>query len=85
MSPLKRAIWTAYLRFEPFPSALPVSLFWTRESYERLGDLTLGWGAHLHGAFESRAMPGKHITFLDPPHVDVLAPALRLTLEAAQG
>lgn len=85
MEPLQRAVSTAYLRYEPVPSELPVSLFWTHESYEHVGrDLTLGWGAHLRGSFESRLAPGTHTTLLRPPNVVRLAQALRASLDAMQ-
>ncbi len=82
--PLQRAIWTAYLRFEPVATRLPVTLFWTRESHARVHDLALGWGPYLEGRFECRGVPGGHLTLFDPPHVEELGPALCATLEAAQ-
>lgn len=81
--PLLKAVNTAYLRYQPFASELPVSLFWTDESYEHVGrDLTLGWGAHLRGTFESRLAPGTHTTMLRPPNVASLTGALRSILDA---
>jgi thioesterase domain-containing protein len=80
--PLLKAVNTAYLRYQPFASGLPVTLFWTSESYEHVGrDLTLGWGAHLRGDFESRQARGTHTTMLRPPNVASLTDALRATLE----
>jgi thioesterase domain-containing protein len=81
--PLMRAIHTAYLRYEPFASTIPVSLFWTSESYGHMHipDLTLGWGPYLRGAFESQAIPGTHVSLFNPPHVLCLADALRSTLD----
>jgi thioesterase domain-containing protein len=83
MDPLLRAVHTAYLRYQPFASELPVSLFWTAESYEQVGrDLTLGWGAHLRGPFETRPAAGSHLSVLRPPNVASLARSLRRSLEA---
>lgn len=83
--PLLKAVNTSFLKYQPFPSELPVTLFWTAESYEHVGrDLTLGWGAHLRGAFESRVAPGTHLTMLRPPNVALLAPVLRTALDALQ-
>jgi thioesterase domain-containing protein len=83
--PLLKAVNTSYLKYEPFPSELPVSLFWTAESYEHVGrDLTLGWGGYLRGAFESRVTPGTHTTMLRPPNVDSLTPVLRAALDSLQ-
>jgi len=81
MSPLRRAIHTAYLRYEPFASTVPVSLFWTSESYAHIPELTLGWGPYLRGAFESQATPGTHESLFDPPDVQCLADALHSPLE----
>ena len=84
-APLQMAVTTSYLKYEPFPSELPVSLFWTAESYEQVGrDLTLGWGAHLRGPFESRATPGTHMTILCPPNVASLTEVLRAALDGLQ-
>ncbi len=79
--PLLPAIHTAYLRYEPFAATVPVSLFWTSESYAHMGDLTLGWSPYLRGAFESQETPGTHSSLFDPPHVGCLADALRSTLD----
>ena len=35
-----RAIWTACLKYQPFHSRVPVSLFWSQEICERVGELT---------------------------------------------
>lgn len=81
--PLLKAVNTSYLKYQPFPSELPVSLFWTHDSYEHVGrDLTLGWGAHLRGVFESRFTPGTHTTMLRPPNVASLTQVLGESLDA---
>jgi len=78
--PLMRAIWTAYLKYQPFHSRVPVSLFWTQESCERVGESTLGWGQYLRGPFDSQPTPGHHRTLFDSPHDKTLAESLRARL-----
>ena len=82
--PLMRALHTAYLRYEPLATRLPVTLFWTPESYAHVHELTLGWGPYLSGPFESQATPGTHLSLFDPPHVERLAAALRITLDGLE-
>lgn len=79
--PLMRALHTAYLRYEPLATALPVTLFWTAESYAHVQELTLGWGPYLNGPFESQAIPGSHLNLFDRPHVERLTAALQHTLD----
>lgn len=55
--PLMRALHTAYLRYEPLATRLPVTLFWTPESYAHVHELTLGWGPYLTGPSRARRPP----------------------------
>jgi len=78
--PLMRSIWTAYLKYQPFHSRVPVSLFWTQESCDRMGESTLGWGHYLRGPFDNQPTPGDHHTLFDSPHYKSLAGSLRARL-----
>jgi thioesterase domain-containing protein len=73
---LKRAIWVAYLKYQPSGTTLPVLLLRTDASQAESGDASLGWAPWLHGDFESLRVPGLHFTMFEEPQVAVLAARL---------
>lgn len=80
---LQRAIWVAYVKYQPGGSALPVLQLRTAESELAAADATLGWGKSLHGDLESALVPGDHCTMFEEPNVVVLAQRLADALERA--
>jgi thioesterase domain-containing protein len=85
MSQLKRAIWVAYLKYRPEPSALRVVQLRTGQSQADAGDSCLGWGPFLGGDFESTLVPGEHFTMFDERCIPVLAQRLASALDRVRG
>ena len=79
--PLRRAVFVAYLKYEPQPTELPVALYWCDESRSSVGEATLGWYRLLRGPFESRRVPGGHFDLFQEPQV--LAHHLRRSIDHA--
>jgi thioesterase domain-containing protein len=84
MNPLRRAVRMSYLKYEPFHSSLPVSLFWCLESCERTGGFSLDWNSFLRGPFESRPVLGNHDSMFGPSHCEELARGVEASLERAR-
>lgn len=82
---LMRAIRIAYLKHQARVTALPVALFWTEESRERVGDASLGWTLVLRGDYRSCPVPGTHHDLYEEPHVATLARRLSSALAEAWG
>ncbi len=83
MSPLQKALWVAYLKYQPRPCTIRVAQFWCADSCEHTGDSSLGWARCLRGPFDAVPIPGEHLTMFDDPHVEVLASNLRCRLALA--
>jgi hypothetical protein len=84
MHPLRRAVRMSYLKYQPFHSSLPVSLFWCLESCERTGGFSLDWNPFLRGPFESRPILGNHDSLFGPSHCEELARGVEASLERAR-
>ena len=80
---LKRAIRVAYLKHTAEVTAIPIALFWSKESRGRVGDASLGWSLTLGGDFECCPIPGTHHTLYEAPHVSELARRLGRSLRRA--
>ena len=77
---LMRAIRIAYLKHKAEPTALPVALFWTEESRNRVGDTALGWSSVLHGDIEIVRVAGEHQTLFAAEHIAPFARRLAHSL-----
>lgn len=73
---LKRAIWVAYLKYQPRLWDLPVSLYWTEESRAKTDDIALGWTRWLRGPLQVERVPGAHLSVMSAEHVRTLADKL---------
>jgi thioesterase domain-containing protein len=81
MSPLQKALWVAYLKYQPEPCSIPVTQFWCAETCRRVEDSSLGWSRFLRGPVENVPVPGGHMTLFDEEHARILGPALQRTLD----
>jgi thioesterase domain-containing protein len=83
MSFRQRAIWIAYLTYEPVPLNLSAAILTTQESVERTGnDCCLGWSQTLAGPIRTYSLPGKHFSVMKPEVVGECAAALAIAIEA---
>ena len=85
--------------FDLYWTNIGAALAWTPRSYDgpvvllrardnpqapaALADPALGWGALSRGGVEIHDVPGTHFNLLEPPHVQVLAAAVRGLLDRA--
>lgn len=76
MTPLQKALWVAYLKYQPRECTVPVAQFWCDDSCLHTGDASLGWARYLRGPFVSLPIPGGHLTMFDDPHAEALAQTL---------
>ena len=83
MTLLQKALWVAYLKYQPRACTIPVAQLWCADSCERLGDSSLGWGRHLRGPLDAVPIPGEHLTLFEDPHAAPVGRALQLRLDAA--
>ena len=84
MSFLLRSVRTSFIRYKPFRSDLPVTLYWTEESREREGECLLGWSPYLRGAVQIAPVPGDHNSMFDEPHIHTVARELREALRSRE-
>jgi thioesterase domain-containing protein len=70
--------------YNPSPYPGRVTVFRALESSSH-PDPSYGWGELALGGVEVHDIPGSHTTLLSPPHVPVLAKALRGCLERLEG
>lgn len=63
--------------YTPHRAADRVTFVTARDSLMRFTIRILRWRAALGDALEFRSVPGDHLTFLRPPHVDALAACIR--------
>jgi amino acid adenylation domain-containing protein len=70
-------------RYVPPAAGLRVWLYRAGSPAVAGGDATLGWAAVAERGVEVRTLPGDHHTLMRPPHVAVLAVAIRADLRAA--
>lgn len=83
MTLLQKALWVAYLKYQPRPCTIAVAQFWCRESCEHVGDSSLGWARYLRGPLDSAPIAGDHLTLFEEPHARSLGPAVQARLDAA--
>jgi thioesterase domain-containing protein len=83
IDPNMQAIRVGYLKSRPTNSTLPVALYWTEESQEKLGDSSLGWCMRALGEFHSYPIQGDHQTLFFPENIGPFANALSGELERA--
>jgi thioesterase domain-containing protein len=82
MTPRKRAIWTAYLKYRARPTEHHLHVLWTEGSRQASGsDSSLGWARALTTSMELTPVSGDHYTMFDDEHLDALGTAVRRGLD----
>jgi len=82
MTLLQKAIWAAYLKYQPRESAIPIAQFWCRDSCDHIDDASLGWSRFLRGPMDCVPIPGEHLTLFNRENARVVGPALQQRLDA---
>lgn len=72
-SPLKRAIFVSWLKYESVVLEVDGTLLWCDDSMKDLGDISLGWGPWWRGRFESKYLGGGHYDVFLPGRVEAVA------------
>jgi hypothetical protein len=83
VDPNMMAVRVSYLKARPANTTLPVALYWTGESQQKLGDSSLGWSMRVQGEFHSYPVEGDHQSMFHPENIRSFADALSGELERA--
>lgn len=81
MTPLQKALWVAYLKYQAVEYDIPVAQFWCAETCRRVEDSSLGWSRFLRGPVENIPVSGDHMTLFKREHATTLGPAVQRTLD----
>lgn len=85
MAHVKAVNSQAWHHYVPRPYPGKIILFWCSEIPTRCyRDRRLAWSEITDVGLEVHAIPGDHMTMVEPPHVEVLAETLRKCLQRAQ-
>ena len=85
MAHVKSANSQAWQHYKPKRYPRKIVLFWCSEVPTRCyRDRRLAWSEVADGGLEVHAIPGNHMTMVEPPHVETMAQTLRDCLLAAQ-
>ena len=76
LTPLRKAIYVAWLKYEPQPMPVDAVLLWCDDSCDDLGEVTLGWGPLWTGPLRLRRVGAKHFTVFREPALTSVAEAM---------